>query len=115
MAKLEWLKEKSGVWNIIGELDETAHNFYYRAMHDNHMDLYDADDYAWLNTLIGYDIGVKNAKRIEKWLYENDETVTSYSAENIGTLKNLCELELELKIDFSNAVTVTPEAIKYTW
>lgn len=112
--EINWLTT-TNAWSIINGLGNAAYKFYYRAMHDNGMDLYDADDYAWLNTLLGYDIGADHAKGICRWLYENDETVTSYCAENLGTLKSICELELGYHLDFSNAVTETPEAIQYAW
>lgn len=113
MTKLEWL-QRTNAWSIIQDLDDKAYDFYYMAMHDNGMDLYDADDYAWICTLINYDIGADRAKEILKWLYENDQTAMSFTAESIPTLKNICE-ELDLKIDFSKALTETPDAIHYVW
>ena len=114
MTKRQWLKE-SGSWSVLSGLGDEAYDFYYMAMHDNGMHLYDADEYAWLNTLIGYDIGADKAKAIIRWLYENDQSAMGFEAGDIRTLKNICEMELGLQIDFSNAVTETPNAIKYTW
>ena len=114
MTKRQWLKE-SGSWSVLSGLGDEAYDFYYMAMHDNGMHLYDADDYAWLNTLIGYDIGADNAKAIIRWLYENDQSAMSFEAEDIETLKSICEMELGLRIDFSRAAKETPRAIAYTW
>ena len=114
MTKRQWLKE-SGSWSVLQGLGDEAYDFYYMAMHDNGMHLYDADEYAWLNTLIGYDIGADKAKAIIRWLYENDQSAMSFEAGDIETLKSICEMELGLHIDFSNAVTETPNAIHYSW
>ncbi len=113
MTKLGWL-QNSNTWSIIAGLGDDAYNFYYRAMHDNQMDLYDADDYAWLNTLIGYDIGIDNAREIMAWLSANDQAVLEFGAEHLPTLRNICD-ELNLKVDFNNAVKETPKAIRYEW
>jgi hypothetical protein len=53
-------------------LDEEGYEFYYKCIALNNMSVYDADEYALLNTLIGYDIGKENAMKISSYLYEND-------------------------------------------
>lgn len=90
---------------------ETGIRFYYDAMHDHDFGLGDADDYAWLNTLLGYDIGAENAKQIIRWCYEEvDSTVYgTITFDDKGTLKNICEFELDIKLDFSHWAAVEPE------
>lgn len=51
--------------------DSKCIDFYYRCM-KNDMDLIDADEYATLNTLFGYDIGADVAGKISGALWERD-------------------------------------------
>ena len=46
-------------------------NFYYRCMKSD-LDLLDADEYATLNTLLNYDIGMENALLINSDLWKRD-------------------------------------------
>ncbi len=110
--KRAWLEGVCGKTILLG-LTNDATNFFYRAMHDNEMGFYDADSYAWLNTLFGYDIGIENARNIIKWLYENDQNAFEFNAGNKGTLENICELELGLKLDFTMFAESTPIAARY--
>ena len=53
-------------------LDEEGYKFYYKCIYQNQMSVLDTDEYATLNTLIGYDIGMENAMKISGYLWEND-------------------------------------------
>lgn len=46
--------------------------FYYKCLFVYGMGLIDADEYAMLNNVIGYDIGVENARKINAYLYDHD-------------------------------------------
>lgn len=56
-------------------LTDEGYAFYYHCMFTNNLSSFDADEYATLNTLIGYDIGVDAAMRISSYLYERDISV----------------------------------------
>ena len=108
--KVIWLQEKIGF--VPADVDDyKAIDFYYRAMHDHDFGLCDVDDYAYLNTLFGYDIEIENARKLIVWFYEeNDSTVQdAITVEDKDTLRNICESELDLNLDFSKFTTEEPE------
>ena len=75
------------------------------------MSIYDADRWAWLNTLFGYDIGAKQALDIITWYDDNGLDAFTLEVGDRDTLSNICELELGFKPDFSRWAESTPEAI----
>ena len=101
--KLNWLDNELGV-GFLGEDNYDAINFYYCAMHDYDMGVCDADDWAWLNTLFGYNIGATRSLFITTWYYENlDATVNEcVGSQDKETLRSICKWELGLHLDFSN-------------
>jgi hypothetical protein len=104
--------EKNKIFNYLGIRDESEINelenendmlvFYGRCM-DNDLDIADADRYAILNTLIGYDIGIENALNIINYLWEKDIDVYDLSCDKDNkkcvqeAIKSLC-----INIDMSN-------------
>lgn len=56
-------------------LADEGYAFYYHCMFTHKLSAFDADEYATLNTLIGYDIGVDAAMRISSYLYERDISI----------------------------------------
>ena len=56
-------------------LNEEGYAFYYKCIFENGLSVYDTDEYATLNTLIGYDIGIDNALSISVHLYERDISI----------------------------------------
>ena len=114
MNKKEWIENKAG--SVLSGLDELGIDFYYMAMHDNGMDLYDADRYAWLNVLFGYDIGADYALGITNWYYENDMEVL----ELVGGLECKEEMmrvtdELGYHLNFAFWAWEEPDYITYNY
>ena len=112
--KTQWLRNQIG--SVPGVFDDKkAIEFYFRAVHDFGFSLIDADDYAYLKTLFGYDIGAENAKKIIRWFYEkiNSSVEEAVLAAQKGALKNICELELGLYLDFSRFASEQPKCYKY--
>ena len=107
-----YIEKKIGA-GIISQLSDEGWLFYYRAIHDYDMDVYDADRWAWLNTLFGYDIGRENATAINLWLYENGQDVYDLTHKNKGTIEAICEGELGIHLDFSKFLDHTPELYEY--
>ncbi len=107
-----YIEKKIGT-GILSQLSDEGWLFYYRALHDYDMDVYDADRWAWLNTLFGYDIGESAATDINRWLYENGQDVYALTHESKYTLQNICELELGLDLDFSKFLDHTPDLYEY--
>lgn len=95
-------------------LDDDAVNFYYYACHDNNMHLADADRYAMLCTLFGYDIGVEHAKAIDNWCYENGMDILDFDYQDIGTIMNICDFELGFRLNSYNAIGHKVEAYDFT-
>jgi hypothetical protein len=60
-------------------LDDEGYAFYYHCMFTHNLSSFDADEYAMLNTLIGYDIGVDAAMKISSYLYERDISILDLS------------------------------------
>lgn len=115
MNKREWLEINVGRDFVVG-FDELGIDFYYMAMHDNGMDLYDADRYAWLNVLFGYDIGADHALGITNWYYENDMEVL----ELVGGLECKEEMmrvtdELGYNLNYSYWVLDEPDYVTYKY
>ena len=83
-------------------LDEEGYAFYYKCICENGMSLYDADEYATLNTLIGYDIGMENAMKISTYLYERDISILDLNAnkEDKKLIQDVVD-DLNLGIDLS--------------
>lgn len=81
-------------------LDDAFYKFYYRCMKED-MHCGDADRYAILNTLFGYDIGMENARSIDQWMYEHDEEIFELSSKEGKSLVALAVAELGLCLDFS--------------
>lgn len=112
MNKREWLVSKIGS-KIVDQLPNTGVAFYYMAMHDNGMDLSDADRYAWLNMLFGYDIEVDAARKIIDWYYGKDLDVMELMYTSIKEVMDVCE-ELGLHLFFDNWLLEEPDYIDYT-
>ena len=109
--KINWLIDEIGYLPVS---DEDGINFYYKGMHDFGFGLYDTDDYAWLNTLLRYDIGGENATEIIRWYYKNmDMTVQdAVRIEDRDEFYGVCQ-RLGLDIDFSHWPEIEPEYIEY--
>lgn len=83
-------------------LSDEGYAFYYQCLFVDKMNLLDADEYAILNTIIGYDIGKENAMAIISNLWENEIAVMELTG--IDEDKDLVEKaieELQIDIDLS--------------
>ena len=59
----------------------------------------DADRYAILNTLFGYDIGMENARKIDGWMYDNDEEIYELTYKDKNLLAVCCR-QLGIQLNF---------------
>lgn len=112
MNKREWLVSKIGS-EIVDQLPNAGVAFYYMAMHDNGMDLSDADRYAWLNMLFGDDIGVDAARKIIDWYHGKDLDVMELTHTSKKEVMGVCE-ELGLHLFFEDWPLEEPDYIDYT-
>lgn len=116
---LEYFRRKEYVVNQIGEdlgenLPSEFFEHTYRAMWDYGMSVYDADKWAWLNTLFGYDIGADRALGLITWYDDNGMDVLDLSTNDKEALKNVAEMELGFHFDYTAFAPCTPDEISYT-
>lgn len=111
MTKAEWIISEIGFLPVE---DDWGIDFYYKAMNGFDMGLCDADDYAYLNTLMQYDIGGENALAIIRWYYEEEDATVNDALnwDQKETLRDLCN-NLGIELDFSGWVISEPE--NYGW
>ena len=68
-------------------------DFYYTCMHDYGFSLYDTDEYANLNQILGYDIGAKAAQKISNYYYVNENiSVLELGAKDRDELVKILEI-----------------------
>lgn len=95
-------------------LDDAGYAFYHRCLFQHNMSLIDADEYALLNTLIGYDIGLDNAMNIGTYLWEHDiETLELNVDEESKQLVENAVDALCLNVDLSQWRNEKFEAYEY--
>ena len=117
---LDFYGKKEYVISQIGEefgnnLPSEFFEHTYRAMKDYGMSVYDADNWAWLNTLFGYDIGADRALSLITWYDDNGIDVLNLSADDKESLKNVAEMELGFHFNYAAFPDKTPDAISYIW
>ena len=84
---------------------------FFKRCKDAGIDYGDADAYAWLNTLIGYDIGLENAKAIDCHIF-NEYNLAISELNNKDYYKNLVKsvcYDLKLELDFSKWAKEEPK------
>lgn len=88
---------------LLDDNDDNEMLIFYNKCMENNLHLADADRYAILNTLIGYDIGVKNAMNISNYLWEDDIEVLElpYDKDNKKCVEEAINV-LNIDIDLSN-------------
>ena len=69
--QIEQVNEYVGFSEGSRVLSDYAYAFYYNAM-CNELDTCDADRYANLNTILGYDVGICAFRSLDHWLWEQD-------------------------------------------
>lgn len=109
------LKNVFGIQPDGWEQDKDFIMFLDRCIQKGIDSLYDADSYAWLNTLFGYDIGWGRAQAIITYFYANDSAVSELTAENSREeLENVNEI-YNLSLTFDMWPEKNPKGIYYDW
>lgn len=98
--KVDFINRKTGS-SFTVECGEKCINFYYKQISKG-FGLLDADDYAQLNTLFGYDIGDENFKKINDELWERDIRALELNPDKDSKeeVRDVCEA-IGLEMDFS--------------
>lgn len=80
------------------------------------MSVYDLDEIAWLNTLLGYQLPWKEALQLnhECWELNHEISVLELGAKHKKLVKTAAKNQ-KLQIDFSKWVTETPKIVRYSF
>lgn len=101
----------------LNDVKDDLFQFYYYCMQSD-IDVCDADRYANLNTMVGYDVGLENFRAIDNYLWcEKDYDLLELSANDSckQIIKNVIEV-LNLDIDLSKWRMEEPKSyIYYTY
>ena len=68
--QIEMVNNKMG-YHDEAELSVYGYAFYYNQIFVHSLDLCDADRYANLNTILGYDVGLIKFRSLDNWLWEH--------------------------------------------
>lgn len=77
--QIEEVNECFGFEEGARDLSDAGYAFYYNQYFNNGLDVCDADRYANLNTILGYDVGIRKFRCLDRWLWENDYEIMEMS------------------------------------
>lgn len=113
--KKQWIESKIGK-GLIDGLDDDAYEFYYRAMHDEGFEWTDADRWAWLNTLFGYEIPGDAANDLINCFWDWDDDVLELKAEDKERVRMaMTACGWDGTFDSWCPDDETPKCIKFSW
>lgn len=80
------------------------------------MSVYDLDEIAWLNTLMGYQLPWKDALQLNRecWELNHEIAVLELGVKHKKLVKTAAK-NRKLQLDFSRWATETPKAICYSF
>lgn len=98
------------------ELSNYGYAFYYNQM-NNGLDLCDADRYANLNTILGYDVGIKKFRSLDNWLWTHqfDLIELSGSEEEKAMLQRATTETNTKELDYSKWENKSEEDYSYAY
>lgn len=98
-------------------LSKQGYVFYYNALFVYDLDLCDADRYANLNTILGYDIGIRRFRAIDGYLYAQggDLIELTGSEKDLQLLKNVCSRHNLKEIDCSHWRNLSKTQYTYSY
>ena len=87
----------------------------YMAMEKYGFSFHWSESWAWLNTLIGYDIGADKALKLIRYFERNGIDVLKLDAGDMDELVAACILGIGYYIDLKAWPKETPGTVRYTW
>ena len=111
----EVIEYMCGLYEDDGEPEEDGFYLFFKRCKDAGIDHGDADAYAWLNTLMGYDIGLEKAVAIDVHMFNEYGTPIlelDYKKDSKNIVKAAC-YDLKMELDFSKWAKENPECYKY--
>lgn len=98
-------------------LPDCGYAFYYNQICIHNLDVCDADRYANLNTILGYDIGLAKFRLLDNWLWQHqfDLIELSGSDEDKEMLKKATKETKIKKLDYSSWRNMGKEKYMYSY
>lgn len=76
--------------------------FYYNQNRINNLDLCDADRYAILNTIMGYDVGINAFREIDSYVWNHDNDLLEFTGDDYDkAMVQAISESANLNLDFS--------------
>lgn len=113
------LKEEIRLW-FCGCIDDDFTEYeddffvFHKKVKDKGYDFMDADNYAWLNTLFGYDIGIEKSIEICNALEKEEEVATSDLDTDSYYFMKMIDVKYKLNVNFDNWTKKEKKAVKYS-
>ena len=100
--------------NPFPELSLYGYAFYYNLIDE--LDACDADRYANLNTIIGYNVGLENYRKLDNYLWNNNfDLMDLVGSEEQKEFVQKVNVKLNLKLDFSKWKDLSNEKYSYSY
>ena len=98
------------------ELSDYGYAFYFNQI-ANGLDLCDADRYANLNTILGYDVGVRKFRALDSWLWNHgfDLMELTGSSEDKTLLREATTKAKIKELDYSKWRNVGKKRYSYSY
>lgn len=112
--KVERIIHAYGTREIGMDDDENEIDFYYSCVRLGISSLIDADSYAWINTLFGYNVGWNNAAQLIDILWDSEVEALELTAGDKTDLIDTCRI-YGLDMDFSKFAALTPAVTNYEY
>jgi len=113
------LKEEIRLW-FCGCIDDDFTEYeddffvFHKKVKDEGYSFHEADDYAWLNTLFGYDISLKTSMMISAVIdVEKNLTTADIDEESIYLMREICT-KYKINVDFDKWTKKKKKAVKYS-
>ena len=113
------LKEEIRLW-FCGCIDDDFTEYeddffvFHKKVKDKGYDFMDADNYAWLNTLFGYDIGIEKSIEICNALEKEGEFATSDLDTGSYNFMKMIDVKYRLNVSFDNWTKKEKKEVRYS-
>lgn len=117
MKQINEVNKEMGYEKDSRYLTDAGYAFYWNQLFINGLDVCDADRYANLNTILGYDVGIRKFRSLDDWLWTHafDLMELNGSDEDKQLLQEATEKTHTKELDYSkwNNLQSTQYEYKY--
>ena len=97
-------------------LSDHAYAFYYNQLSINKLNVRDADRYANLNTILGYDVGIDFFRKIDSWFWNNGFDLILVTGSPLEKeLMRIAAKSCRVNLDFSKWTDFTDQRYSYSY